>query len=266
MHPSVYPAFHLLSPRLEGHVDCMYADIKGLITCAVGCLIDPIQMATDIHWTLEDGSPADTAQVRADWHLLKDNAGHYAKLHWKYARAATKVRLTEQAINDIVDKRLSANEAVIRKTFPEFDTFPADAQLAIFSISWAIGAAFHIKFTNLANAIRAQDWTVAVGTCKIRDDNNPGVTPRNKINYLCFANAQISKDRGLDPAVLFWPASAMGETSTTVPPNAAINAVADLKAAANKALGMTDVVGLPGENLREFEADDPPDSEPPNVA
>lgn len=54
---------------------------------------------------------------------------------------------------------------------------------------------------------------------------------------------------------------------TTIPPNAAINAVADLKAAANRALGMTDVVGVGGANLREFESDDvPPDSTPPDVA
>lgn len=242
----------------------MYLDILGLATCAVGCLIDPIQMALDIPWTLEDGSLADKAQVRADWHLLKDNAGHYSKLHWKYARAATKVRLTEQAINDLVDKRLAANEVIIRKAFPDFATFPADAQLAMASISWAVGAAFHIKFMNLANAIRAQNWTVAVGTCKIREDNNPGIRPRNAINYLCFANAQVSKNRGLDPAVLIWPEAARSDE--TIPPTAAIDAVADLKAAANKALGMTDVVGLPGDNLRQWESDAPPDSEPPNVA
>lgn len=49
----------------------------------------------------------------------------------------------------------------------------------------------------------------------------------------------------------------------TVPPTAAINAVADLKAAATKAMGMTDVVGLPGQNLKRFNAeDDDPDSGP----
>jgi hypothetical protein len=228
MHPSVYPAFHVISPKLEGHVDCLYADIKGLITCAVGCLVDPISLALDVPWTLEDGSVADQAQVRADWHLLKDNAGHYAKLHWKYARAATKVRLTEKAINDLVDKRLRANEAIIRKTFPEWESFPADAQLAMLSISWAVGAAFHIKFVNLANAIHAQKWAVAVGCAKIREDNNPGVRPRNAINYLCFANAQAVKDRGLDPAVLIWPETAKeAEPAATVPPTAAVRAVAD---------------------------------------
>lgn len=231
MHASVYPAFHLISPRLEGHVDCMYADIKGLITCAVGNLIDPIQMAVDLPWTLEDGSPADKAQVRADWHLLKDNAGHYAKLHWKHARAATKVRLTEKAINDLVDRRMNANEAIIRKTFPAWESFPADAQLAMLSISWAVGAAFHIKFVNLANAIRAQSWAVAVGCAKIREDNNPGVVPRNKINYLCFANAQAVKDRGLDPAVLLWPETAQDVPAVTIPPTAAVEAVADQKSA-----------------------------------
>lgn len=49
----------------------------------------------------------------------------------------------------------------------------------------------------------------------------------------------------------------------TVPPTAAVNAVADLRAAATKALGMTDVVGLPGQNLKRFTSeDDDPDSGP----
>ncbi len=52
----------------------------------------------------------------------------------------------------------------------------------------------------------------------------------------------------------------------TVPPNAAIAAVAALKAAANRAAGMTDVVGVGGANLRAWESDEPPDSEPPDVA
>ena len=113
----------------------------------------------------------------------------------------------------------------------------------------------------------------AAASCKIRDgldtpqksDDNLGIVPRNKRNKLLFENAQIVKDRGLDPSVLYWPGSAKEDTPlpVTVPPSAAIDAVASLKVAAHNALGLTDVVGLPGQNLQRFNAeDDEPDSGP----
>lgn len=45
----------------------------------------------------------------------------------------------------------------------------------------------------------------------------------------------------------------------TIPPTAAIDAVADLRAAATRAMSASDVVGLPGRNLREYESSDDDD-------
>lgn len=47
----------------------------------------------------------------------------------------------------------------------------------------------------------------------------------------------------------------------TLPPSAAIDAVADMRAAANRALELSDPVGLPGSNLRQFEHGEPEDPE-----
>ncbi len=52
----------------------------------------------------------------------------------------------------------------------------------------------------------------------------------------------------------------------TIPPNAAIDAVAALRQQARLAMGLTDVVGQGGANLHHFESDEPPDSEPPDIA
>jgi hypothetical protein len=188
-----YESYHAFSAPLEGRVDAMYCDVLGLITCAVGCLIDPIYLAKEIRWTLEDGSVADMAQVTADWNLLKAGAQHYAKLHWKYARAATKCRLTEDEIDRLVKVRLTANETQMRKTFPDWDSFPADAQLAIMSMCWAVGAGWPTKFPNLKRCVLQQDWEGCVASCKIREEGNPGVVPRNAKNRFCFHNAALTK-------------------------------------------------------------------------
>lgn len=206
--------YHAFSTPLEGRVLSPYVDVKGLVTVGVGNLIDPISLAERLPWTLTDGSKADLAQVRADWHLLKDAAGHYSKLHWKYAAAATKIRLTDEAVDALVDRQLDANEAIIKKRFPAWDTFPADAQLAIMSIAWAVGAGFYQKFGNLARCIDAQDWEGCVASCKIREEGNPGVVPRNAKNRFCFHNAALVKTYGVDPSVLYWPGVMSGGATT----------------------------------------------------
>ncbi len=197
--------YHSFSTPLEGRVHSAYVDVKGLITVGVGNLIDPISLAERLPWTVADGSPADLAQVRADWHKLKDAAGHYSKLHWKFAADATKIRLTDEAIDALVDRQLAANEASIKRRFPAWDSFPADAQLAIMSIAWAVGAGFAQIFGNLARCIDAQDWEGCVATCKIREEGNPGIVPRNAKNRFCFHNAALVKAGQLDGARLFWP-------------------------------------------------------------
>ena len=206
MHQSVVDAWHSFSQPLEGRVNSLYCDVLGLITTGVGNLVDPIGLAEQLPWTLEDGSPADKAQLRADWHKLKDNAGYYSKRHWRFARDATKVRLTDDAIDNLVAQKRGEFEAYLKKHhFPEWDAFPADAQLGIMSMAWACGPGFPIKFGNFRRAVLAQDWEACVATCKIREAGNQGVVPRNAKNRFCFHNAQLVKDYGLVPSVLCWP-------------------------------------------------------------
>lgn len=222
MHQSVIENWERFSRPLEGRVDAMYVDVLGYITTGVGNLIDPIGQAELLPWTLEDGTKADLAQVRADWHLLKSASGHYAKLHWKYARAATKCRLTEQAIDSLVAQKRTEFETFLRSHyFKDWDSFPADAQLGIMSMSWACGPGFPLKFGNFRNAVLAQDWDAAVATCKIKEgtpgksDWNPGVVPRNAKNRFLFANAARVKANGIDDnQFLYWPSVAPNANET----------------------------------------------------
>jgi hypothetical protein len=257
MHFS-YEEYEGFSRPMEGRVNGMYCDILGLITCAVGNLIDtrtagtyPTALVEAIRWTLADGSRAPLDVVRADWWKLKQNAAHYAKLHWKYALAATKCRLTEEEIDRIVKERLAINEAETRKAFPDWDTFPADAQLAVMSMCWAVGTGWPQKFPRFAALVEAQDWQRAAAfddpknpkgnwPGKIREAGNPGIVPRNLKNRFCLLNAAIVQENALPVDVLHWPdVAAHGApdlTSLRAASAAAAKATSELQLAAWQAL------------------------------
>lgn len=236
MHDSVRASWFEHSKQFEGRVPGMYCDILGLITCAQGNLIDPIAAAERLPWVLVDsGDRADIAQVRADWNKLKEGRAQFAKLHWKHALAATKCRLTESAMDNLVMAKLEENEAFLRKTFTKWDELPADAQMAIFSMAWACGPGFTKKFPNFTRLALAGDWAGTVAkdatggyAAKIREAGNPGIVPRNAANRLCFANAAVVVQQGLDIAKLHWPGA--------VPPPAAVAEAHDAKAASQQAL------------------------------
>lgn len=196
----------------------MYLDVKGLVTTGVGNLIDPVEAALRLPWK-RAGEPASPDRVRQEWWALKGRQELRLK-HHKFAAAVTTVRLTEEDIDELVAQKLRANEIVLAKTFPRWDAFPADAQLGILSMAWALGAGFPKTFKNFARAVLAEDWKGAAESCAIRDglstpdksDDNPGVVPRNKANRLCFLNAAS----GGDPETLHWPNAA--EIAPPLPP------------------------------------------------
>jgi len=274
MHQSVIDSWHAYSQPLEGRVNSLYLDVLGLVTTGVGNLVDPISLAERLPWTLEDRTKADLAQLRADWHKLKDNAEYYSKRHWRFARDATKVRLTDEAIDSLVASKRAEFETFLKSHyFREWDTFPADAQLGIMSMAWACGPGFPLKFANFRRAVLAQDWTGAVASCKIREAGNPGVVPRNKHNRLCFANAALVKEHGLDPSQLYWPNPA--PVGFPGAPSAASNEAHAAADAAQVALNHFVTVERErflsegpsaARDMRDFEeADDPGEPSSPNT-
>jgi GH24 family phage-related lysozyme (muramidase) len=207
MWQSVIDSFTDFSVKFEGKVPHLYLDIKGLVTCGVGNLVDPVEAALPLPWVLPDGSHPSASEIAAQWRALKSRRD-LAKLHYRYAAAITTMRLTEDGIAQLVRSKLLSNEKVLRGYFPNWDLFSADAQLGISSMSWALGPGFPATFGNFKAAAVAQNWTGAVASCKIREDNNPGLVPRNAANRLCFANAQQVLSQGIPLDTLFWPGTA----------------------------------------------------------
>lgn len=206
MHQSVMDAFVPFSSPLEGVCKNLYADVKGLLTTAIGCLVDPMQMALMLPWVMPDGSPASQVEIARQWAAFKAQPGlkDYPALS-KTVLGATTMRLTDDGVLRLVSQRLLANEAVLRGYFPNWDRFPADAQLACCSMAWAVGAGYPHTFGNFRAAANAQNWTSAMAACDIQTAGNAGIIPRNAANKLCLANAAAVVAQNLPLDVLHWP-------------------------------------------------------------
>lgn len=206
MHQSVIDAWHSFSEPLEGRISGMYLDIKGLVTCAVGILIDPVHMAIALPWRRDsDNQLATKDEVRTAWSILKTHQD-YSRRSTRAARELTRLHLDDADIDAAVAKKLAENEAFITAHyFYNFAGFPADAQLAIMSMAWAVGPGFPLKFPSFRAAVEAENWLAAREHCTIREEGNPGVVPRNRANRVCFANAAIVTAEHMARDILRWP-------------------------------------------------------------
>ncbi len=204
LHASVRNAFLAFTQPLEGRVHWMYLDVKGLATTGVGLLIDPATEAVKLPWTI-NGHPASPEAIRADWDALKARQD-LKRLHYKYAAPITKCRLSDEAIDALVLAKLESNAAFMqRHYFPDFATWPADAQLAASSMAWACGPGFPATFKNFARFAKVQDWAGCKASCAIKTEGNPGIIPRNFADAVCFENARRVTERQMPPDVLHWP-------------------------------------------------------------
>lgn len=178
--PGVLERFEALSPRFEGSIPWMYLDIKGYVTVAIGLLIDPIEMALPLPWVrASDGAPATADEIRAEWSRIKADK-HLATAGAGEAKKLTTLRLTPVGVHLVT---LAALERMLRALvldFADWEEWPADAQLAVLLLVWAVGTDLPRKWPRLTAALRACDWATAAVESKIREAGNPGVVPRNK--------------------------------------------------------------------------------------
>jgi hypothetical protein len=214
MRASVRSAFLAFTAPLEGAVSYLYADILGLITTGYGNLVDPVATAMGLDWVFPDGRAARGDEISAAWWAVKNDP--HARVHGHlYARGLTKIRLTARGLEKLVFGKLDANDRYLAKRFPDWEEWPADAQLGTMSLAWACGPAF--RFPILEADLRARDFEQAgreqipgvpqSAHCHMNDDHNPGLRPRNVANKILFRNAARVLGMHLDPEELVYPAN-----------------------------------------------------------
>lgn len=193
MKQAVRDAFVPFTSALEGVIPFMYLDVLGLVTTAIGNLIDPVETALDVPFTVKGTDlPASREAIRREWERVKAHPTAARQGH-RVLALETSLRLTPAGIDFVVARRLALNVAILRQRFPEWDTWPADAQLATLSMAWACGP--HFNFPALATALRSRDWKAAADHCRMRTEGNPGLVPRNYANKaLYLAAARLDRD------------------------------------------------------------------------
>lgn len=214
MWQSVVDAFQDTMAEWEGVVPWMYLDIKGLVTVAIGNLIDPVGYAVSLPFVKQDGTVATPADILVEWNLIKSTT-RLAKHGYQAAKPLTRLRLTPEGIDRVVAAKRQEMTGHLLKRFPELPTWPADAIMATLSMSWACGPGF--RFPLLEKALKAKDFNAAALNCHINEDGNPGVAPRNVGNKLMYRNAAKVIALGLTPEVLHYPKVAEPEQPVIMP-------------------------------------------------
>jgi GH24 family phage-related lysozyme (muramidase) len=191
MHDSVKNYFRAFNEPLEGVVRYMYQDVKGLVTIGVGNLIDPLSAALGLPFVHKGtGTAATTAEIDAEWKKIK-NDHTLAKKGHRACQPLTNLELTDATIDGLIATRLALNESFLKrqKPFADFDTWPADAQLGLLSMAWAMGPGFYFHWPKFSAACALADFDKAAANCKMSETGNPGVAKRNTANRKLFENA-----------------------------------------------------------------------------
>lgn len=200
MHSSVQDAFTAFNQPLEGRVHFMYLDVKSLVSTGVGNLLDaddPSNFGSNPHplpdiftlaWLDKDsGAPASRAEIEAEYQNVKFSGTAHAPLAQK--EAITRLRISDETIDELVMRKLESFETTLRgrEPFAGLDDWPADGQLGLFSMAWAMGPLF--RFPTFQAAAQAGEWLTMARECRMMETGNPGVIPRNVRDGLLFTLA-----------------------------------------------------------------------------
>jgi hypothetical protein len=197
----------------------MYTDILGLVTTAIGYLIDsnnnknpmanmdgygPALVIPWIHKS--DGQPATQAEIIQDWQTVKNAHKTSGTYDAPNDRKITQLKIPPLVIQDLTASRMADNERELVKSLPHFADAPADAQMATHGMAWAMGGAFIPKdgFKTFADAFNRGDWVAAKAA-----SNFKGAAPQRKAGQdRMFDNAAIVAANKLDPDTLWYPGDA----------------------------------------------------------
>lgn len=195
MQSTVRSAWRRFNEPLEGLTSWMYLDIRGLVTTGMGNLIDPVEAALRLTWYDTDEATATEDQVRNEWSRIKNDCA-LAHLGAQAARRVATLHLSDADIDGLILEMLDHDEAILKANpaFADFDDWPADAQLGLLSMGWAMGPGFGPRFPHFSTACAAWDFVTAAQDCAISTAGNPGVARRNAANRQAFLFAATAED------------------------------------------------------------------------
>ncbi len=250
MRQSVRDAFFDYSAKREGFTPFMYADTLNLVTTGIGNLIDagprnstevtPQAMAPamSIPWEhktggwsaknpVTDGVRASQSEIAECWAIVK-HAGIQQQGGFAYANIpGNSLSLTMDGLKQLFTAKMNANDKALAKHYTGYETWPADAQLAIMSMAWAMGAAFHpvMGFQSFKDAVDRLDFGAAKSASEFKGGGRaidpvsgmPDEKTRNGAHRVMFENAALVLKAGADPDRLFFPGTVDSPAPNLIP-------------------------------------------------
>jgi hypothetical protein len=212
VRPSVRDAFVSFTAPLEGVVPHFYADVKGLVTIAIGNLVDPLAYALTLPMVDKvTGRVASRDDIARDWQRVKRD-DTLAKLGHRAAAHVTSLKLTPDGISKVVLGKLDEVDRQLARRFPSYEAQPADGQLLVLSMSWAMGAGF--RFPAFEAAFLRGDYRTCADECVISITGTAGIKARNVANRQLAMNAANVVESGGDYDRLWWPGVAANDRET----------------------------------------------------
>jgi Putative peptidoglycan binding domain len=218
LQPSVVAALPSTFAPWEGPgLSFMYTDSKGLVTTGTGNLIDPIGAALALPWQNPDGSPTSQQDITDAWNTVKSA---WPGVQSNASSSLTSIRLSKDALDDLMLKTIQGNHEYLMKEYPNYTKWPADAQMAIHSISWAWGPGFATVWNesgtngtafnaavNAATPDFAKAAQIMMAASQHEESINSGIIPRDQANVVMFNNAaDVLKSKG-DVTKFWYPGS-----------------------------------------------------------
>ncbi len=206
MKPAALATFKSMTGDLEGKNHDADGTLDPLVTTGTGNLIDPLSIALVLPWRRPDGSLASQEEIAADWHAIKARPDLAAGGgNTQAQKDVTTLRLDQDGLDDLFNQRLAQNEDQIRRLAPQYDNWPAAAQVGINSMTWAMGAGNVATFHRFLAAVNQllPDFDTAAAESKISNATGE----RNGDDFNLFSEAAEILRQNLDPDVVFWPNS-----------------------------------------------------------
>lgn len=225
MRPVVRERWIAFTEAFEGGVPYLYADIRNLITIAYGNLVDPLSVALSLPLMHPGGVAATKVEITSAWLAVKGDPNAASRGHG-YARGLTSLRLTREGMGELALGVLGRNDAALRKRLPDWDDYPACAQMAFHSLAWACGAG--ARYPRLLSAAQARNWDACSVEIHINEwtpegIHNKGLIPRNIANKILMRNAQRVDAYRLDYDVIDWVHVLGVQDADTVPEIVVLN-------------------------------------------
>jgi hypothetical protein len=96
--------------------------------------------------------------------------------------------------------------AVLQSRYSVVEAWPADAQLGLYTLAWALGPGFHMKgFREALNSTVVPDFARAASAIEVKE--NPSLITLGGIAKHAFRNAAVVVNGDLDYGILYWPIS-----------------------------------------------------------